>query len=430
MKVLHTFSTTMDVNEVRLCHGAALRDSSEATPGGEQLDNGTAKRSPIGKRHDEEVGSTNGAPTDAGVDGDGDRDAGVDRDRDGDSTCQLVLGFYQLDESGAKRGGVGVGVHSRGWTGGSRWRDDEVGSVPASLSPEPTGHAVFRLAVGTDGNEVWSVTAAGTLDRRRLDRSSAYPSVDLSQAPECASSLHLLPHAYEVVVGWSSGHVTVEPTAGGGAASDDGSEQGEPMHGEAVWCARPLPATGPDVIYSGGDDAACRRWDRRTPQPSADRVARCDAGVTVIVPLHPTTGNTFALGSYDGSLTIRDVRMPQRALSSLHYTSGVWDLVATERDGGSDEHLVDLGVAATWSGFGHCTWDGTRLTRRDLQDSSDGTDKWRTAWAGDGEGKDVGAYNGGGWHNNVAYGIDYCATCRVYAGVSFYDRHVSLWSVE
>eukprot|EP01095_Lingulamoeba_sp_RSL-Kostka_P002083 TRINITY_DN12934_c0_g1_i1.p1 TRINITY_DN12934_c0_g1~~TRINITY_DN12934_c0_g1_i1.p1 ORF type:complete len:401 (-),score=119.99 TRINITY_DN12934_c0_g1_i1:8-1210(-) len=79
-----------------------------------------------------------------------------------------------------------------------------------------------------------------------------------------------------------------------------------------------------NLIFSGGDDLKLKCWDIRLDCQFPTFVnAQYDMGVTCI-QCSPFDENIFAVGSYDQSLQLYDIRNPKKSLSSIDLGGGIW----------------------------------------------------------------------------------------------------------
>ncbi|KAI0275060.1 WD-40 repeat-containing protein [Gloeopeniophorella convolvens] len=174
-----------------------------------------------------------------------------------------------------------------------------------------------------------------------------------------------------------------------------------------------------NVMFSGGDDLRLKIWDKRQgfEQPvtvNRRRASRFDAGVTSIQS-HPNVEHIIAVGSYDSTVRLFDVRKPLTPLTQADVGGGAWRVKWHP----SPSRTHDLLVAAMHDGF--------KIVRfRDM---------WNKHDSHSGE-------TGGKWeiqkrydeHASLAYGVDWSHHSwqnqpgqTLIASASFYDHALHLW---
>lgn len=77
------------------------------------------------------------------------------------------------------------------------------------------------------------------------------------------------------------------------------------------------------TVISGGDDCKMRLWDVRNTSNATHTMTAFDAGVTAL-SYHPTLEHIFAVGSYDESLRIMDMRKLEKPIANINVGGGVW----------------------------------------------------------------------------------------------------------
>ncbi|KAL4243426.1 Diphthine methyltransferase [Abortiporus biennis] len=167
-----------------------------------------------------------------------------------------------------------------------------------------------------------------------------------------------------------------------------------------------------NVIYSGGDDLKLKGWDIRSgfSQPTFVN-KRFDAGVTTIQS-HPYVEHIIAVGSYDNSVRLFDMRKPLVPLVQADVGGGAWRvkwhpssrrrkdlLVACMHDGFKVVRFNALGDPVVGGGVGGKEWD---IVKR--------FDK----------------------HESLAYGVDWSFREQakdesLIASCSFYDHLLHVW---
>ncbi|EJD47777.1 WD40 repeat-like protein [Auricularia subglabra TFB-10046 SS5] len=154
----------------------------------------------------------------------------------------------------------------------------------------------------------------------------------------------------------------------------------------------------PHVLFSGGDDCMWKMWDSRDYQSPTFKSNRRDAGITTFAP-SPHTEHLLAVGSYDSTLQLYDIRSPRTALSTAGVGGGVWRAKWHPSAARKDDILVA------------CMHDGFKLVRLPGGDVVQGFDE----------------------HLSFAYGADWARgpgndtdKTRV-ASCSFYDHTLKIW---
>lgn len=238
---------------------------------------------------------------------------------------------------------------------------------------------------------------------------------DVTAAPICASPDVCGPATY---VDCADTRIITTHASGGlalwdAAALADGSEPllHWPGHAYEAWVAA-FDRSCPSCVWSGGDDGLLRLWDTRSSTTAAGRPAaqrRFDMGVTALA-CHAARP-LLAVGSYDESLTLWDVRCAEapvcavRAEREATAGGGVWRLRWHTAH-------ADVLLAA-------CMHVGYRVF-----ELADEAARLRLA----------GQYHGP--HTSLAYGADWrppvpgdSSDTLVAATCSFYDKKLSFWSV-
>jgi len=164
-----------------------------------------------------------------------------------------------------------------------------------------------------------------------------------------------------------------------------------------------------NVVYSGGDDLKMKAWDVRQDfsQPLFVN-KRFDAGITTIQS-HPYVEYLLAVGSYDNTVRLFDVRKPLVPLIQADVGGGAWRVKWHP----SPERKTDLLVA--------CMHDGFKVVRFGLGSESESSGKqWDVAKRFD-------------EHDSLAYGVDWSFARGSIGGdtsiasCSFYDHKLHLW---
>ncbi|KAF8807414.1 WD40 repeat-like protein [Phlegmacium glaucopus] len=160
----------------------------------------------------------------------------------------------------------------------------------------------------------------------------------------------------------------------------------------------------PNIIYSGGDDLKMKAWDIR--QGFAQPIfvnKKFEAGVTSIQN-HPHLEHLLAVGSYNNSVQLFDVRKPLTPLAQASVGGGAWRVKWHP----AEDRKNDLLVA--------CMHDGFKIIRFGDDFSGDP----QTAKRYD-------------EHKSLAYGVDWSYAQpssngeTLIGSCSFYDHKMDLW---
>eukprot|EP00727_Mastigamoeba_balamuthi_P001175 m51a1_g11054 hypothetical protein (344) ;mRNA; r:513018-514191 len=198
----------------------------------------------------------------------------------------------------------------------------------------------------------------------------------------------------------------------GAAAVWRAREGSDELACEATWPAHDFQAwvceSAPDgsALYTGGDDAKLRGWDVRDGSAAPLFTKRFGAGVTAL-QVHPDRP-LLAVGSYDQSLSLWDMRAMARPLGAFEGVGGgggVWRLKWSRAGGGGDALL------------GACMQGGFRVWGvSDAQDVRQAAEFYKP-------------------HESIAYGADWLpddAKPGSFTAVvcSFYDHLLSSWEIN
>ncbi|EGN99379.1 hypothetical protein SERLA73DRAFT_182338 [Serpula lacrymans var. lacrymans S7.3] len=179
-----------------------------------------------------------------------------------------------------------------------------------------------------------------------------------------------------------------------------------------------------NVIYSGGDDLKMKGWDVRQGFDRPTFVnKRFDAGITTIQS-HPHVEHLVAVGSYDNTVRLFDVRKPLVPVVEADVGGGAWRVKWHPSPRRKDDLLVA------------CMHDGFKIVRFSMdlvgivkeEEFVKGGEGWEVVKRFD-------------EHESLAYGVDWCfddaAVGRgnesgesesLIASCSFYDHVLHLWS--
>ncbi|RDB29490.1 Diphthine methyltransferase [Hypsizygus marmoreus] len=160
-----------------------------------------------------------------------------------------------------------------------------------------------------------------------------------------------------------------------------------------------------NIIYSGGDDLKWKGWDVRQDcsQPIFTNKG-FDAGVTSIQN-HPHIEHIIAVGSYDHSVKIFDVRKPLTALTQVDVGGGAWRIKWHPSPSRKGDALIA------------CTHDGVKTLHVDFD-------------SGDFQSVVLKRFDA---HESMAYGADWSYEFprggeTTIGSCSFYDHVFHLWS--
>ncbi|KAH8102665.1 WD40-repeat-containing domain protein [Cristinia sonorae] len=167
-----------------------------------------------------------------------------------------------------------------------------------------------------------------------------------------------------------------------------------------------------NIVYTGGDDLKMKAWDIREDctQPIFTN-SRFDAGVTTIQS-HPFVEHLLAVGSYDNTVRLFDVRKPLRPLVQADVGGGAWRV----KWHSSPERKEDLLVASMH--------DGAKVVRFNhaiLGSLPSATQEWEITQRMD-------------KHESMAYGADWSfqgvnggKDSTLIVSCSFYDHVLYTW---
>ncbi|KAJ3815923.1 WD40-repeat-containing domain protein [Lentinula lateritia] len=169
-----------------------------------------------------------------------------------------------------------------------------------------------------------------------------------------------------------------------------------------------------NTIYSGGDDFKLKGWDIRTDLRDPMFVnKRFDAGITTIQS-HPYIEHLLAVGSYDSSVKLFDIRKPLQPLSQTEIGGGAWRVKWHP----SATRKSDLLVACMHDGFKVLRFN--ELAIETLEDMSSPLPASIVQRFDE--------------HQSLAYGVDWSFAPSsndqktAIASCSFYDHELHFWS--
>ncbi|KAF8832350.1 WD-40 repeat-containing protein [Lentinula edodes] len=169
-----------------------------------------------------------------------------------------------------------------------------------------------------------------------------------------------------------------------------------------------------NTIYSGGDDFKLKGWDIRTDLRNPMFVnKRFGAGITTIQS-HPYIEHLLAVGSYDSSVKLFDMRKPLQPLSQTEIGGGAWRVKWHP----SATRKSDLLVACMHDGFKVLRFN--ELAIETLEDMSSPLPASIVQRFDE--------------HQSLAYGVDWSFAPSsndqktAIASCSFYDHKLHFWS--
>jgi diphthine methyl ester acylhydrolase len=145
----------------------------------------------------------------------------------------------------------------------------------------------------------------------------------------------------------------------------------------------------PAVVMTGADDSCFKVWDTRAGLHQSSGVVRYEMGVTALQS-HTHREHIVAVGSYDESVTVFDLRAVHKPLATHRSGGGVWRL--KWQPGGSDFLLA----ACMHAGFRVLQFDAARGELESVEE-------WFAP------------------HTSMAYGADWRRDGATIGSCSFYD---------
>ncbi|KAJ3828296.1 WD40-repeat-containing domain protein [Lentinula raphanica] len=170
-----------------------------------------------------------------------------------------------------------------------------------------------------------------------------------------------------------------------------------------------------NTVYSGGDDFKLKGWDIRTDLHQPIFVNKRLAGITTIQS-HPYIEHLFAVGSYDSSVRLFDIRKPIIPLCETNVGGGAWRVKWHP----SAIRKSDLLVACMHDGFKTLRFDELREEKTHLEELSPS--------------KSASVVQQFDEHQSLAYGVDWSFAPpssdgrTAIASCSFYDHSLHFWS--
>lgn len=175
-----------------------------------------------------------------------------------------------------------------------------------------------------------------------------------------------------------------------------------------VWCANFIDS---NTVVTGGDEGSWKLWDLRQPllRPVHHGQDDFGAGVTVLSP-HPQNSQLLAIGSYDETVAIFDLRQANSPQSLYHSESlggGIWRCKWHPFDANK------LLVAAMHGGCVVGEFQGLSTTNIEGNIEFQIQNEFKL-------------------HKSMAYGIDWLSSGKkdTAASCSFYDKAMYLWKTS
>ncbi|MDA9097746.1 hypothetical protein N9L76_02300 [bacterium] len=253
------------------------------------------------------------------------------------------------------------------------------------------------------------------------------------------------------VVGADGGLRVVSVLDGGELCVEMENSEAHSLEAWAVAFANASSCGGPDVLFTGADDACFKAWDVRcglaSPVMQFNERKSHGAGVTCVSP-SPHDLHVVATGSYDESVRLWDVRVGKKpkGVAQTKLGGGSWRLRWHPRE-------RRLAIAAMDGGAVVLDWDGCEI-RAGVDGEGDGSDGVHTS-----NGAGYGVNNGGkggvdtsseqaelvsksfnvsceyDGHGSIAYGADWGYRSKqsqtdsdVIVSCSFYDKGLHVWT--
>ncbi|KAH7911202.1 WD40-repeat-containing domain protein [Hygrophoropsis aurantiaca] len=163
-----------------------------------------------------------------------------------------------------------------------------------------------------------------------------------------------------------------------------------------------------NVIFSGGDDLKMKGWDCR--QGSGHPIfinKQFNAGVTTIQS-HPFVEHAVAVGSYDDTVRLFDMRKPLVPVLEADVGGGAWRVKWHPHASRKEDLLVA------------CMHDGFKILKMDVSLGNSSEIRWEVAKRFDA-------------HTSLAYGVDWSfedvddVDDTLIGSCSFYDHMLHLW---
>jgi len=155
-----------------------------------------------------------------------------------------------------------------------------------------------------------------------------------------------------------------------------------------------------NVVLSGGDDCKLKGWDLRQGFERPTFVNKNFGGGVTSIQSNPHAEHIVAVGSYDSTVNLFDLRSSRQPLTTCNVGGGAWRIKWHP----SPERKSDALVA--------CMHDGFKVVRFNDLSNAEVTKRWDA-------------------HGSLAYGVDWSHWERgdqtIVASCSFYDHSLQLW---
>ncbi|EEB09626.2 WRDR85 family WD repeat protein [Schizosaccharomyces japonicus yFS275] len=213
-------------------------------------------------------------------------------------------------------------------------------------------------------------------------------------------ALDFSPEGDTLAVSTSAGQVLLVDAETGELCGEPWSE-----HGFEAWTvhwSRDVDKS-PNVLYSGGDDAALICYDRRMPGMSVWKNRRVHTTGVVSILSRQSFGPYMLTGEYGDIIHTLDVRSACLPLADKNLGGGVWRL----------EHMYTDSVTRSHDILGILMHRGAQVLRvpagfEDIELHSQVFDE----------------------HESMCYGGDWRSQDNTFATCSFYDKRVCLWKAS
>lgn len=223
---------------------------------------------------------------------------------------------YELDEASSTRKGEIFTFHVE--DGDSSLRViDSVRLEAGVLDCKYLGHTLYA-ALSTEKLNVYTIDAGNYSLSEPYSVSKPDEGLFLSVSASTCSETKT-----NRVIGVSTqqGSVIVYNEGEDGLQEQFFASEAHKLAGEAVpaWIVAIYPQST-NVLLTGGDDCKFRLWDTRSGESPTATKSFHDAGVTT-AQWHPVYEHVCAIGSYDESVSVWDIRSLRSPL--LHHSTGI-----------------------------------------------------------------------------------------------------------
>lgn len=301
-----------------------------------------------------------------------------------ESSNQLLVGCYQLDESTRSKDGsinkFRINQSSNQQT--AQINNRSINSFDLIDSFQTS--AIFDIA-RVDDQYSLAVDSVGLLHLIDQSNEKLIELSTLSVDNDCLCYVDY--RSGLAAIGGSNGNVSVVQIDTSAAHVTQTFKQ---AHYDSVWCT--LIDQSNNLIYSGSDDCVVKANDIRSGDSRTINQSTHQAGICHLA-LHPSDSNLIASGSYDERFRIFDIRNWRAPIHETRLGGGVWRLDWRDEDT----------VAAA------CMHNGAHVLKRT-------DDQWTVK----------SSYYG---HESLVYGILFIDD-HTLASCSFYDKSLQLWAFD